>query len=645
MKFLGLTVDNNGIRFGGLRADTTAVAKASNDLVTQIPEAAVGIGGGAWGSGSKASFWGVIRESFAGAWQRNITLDATENLLAFSSVYACLDLISKDISKLRPMLVELKDGIWPETTNPAYSPVLRKPNNYQTRIQFFRVWILSKLIHGNTAVLKERDQRGVVVALHVLNWRLVKVLVSDSGDVFYSITGQKLAGIDSITVPASEIMHDRTAEFFHPLIGVPPIFGCAMTVSQANRIQNNSSKFFENMSRPSGMLTTTETISDETAERLKATFEANFSGSNLGRLLIAGDGLKYEPMTIPAQQAQLIEQLKWAVQDVAACFHMPLYKLAGDTGVKYANMAEMNQDYYNQTLHALIEDIELLLDEGLGLAGAGNQTLGVMFDLEALFRLDPSARATRNNTAVKGGYWSPNEARKTDNLPPVKGGEFPYMQQQNFPLPELDKQPAPGSVPAAPSLPAPAVDDAQAAADAAAADAAKKAIVTEIAEAGRVSAEIMAKAAKDAIEQLAQRAARDEEARIAREAAENEARQARELVEREQREAARLEMLETIGVAQRSAQAAAEEREQRERELTERLAAESRAASEFEKKQISDERLALSQEREQLRRETEAGAEQLRAQKAAQELEDDAEPEELMAALVAKFTEAAVGER
>lgn len=458
MRFLGLTVDRQGVRFGGPRTDLTELAKASVPA-TQVPSAAVGFGGGEWGSGSRSSLWGVIRESFAGAWQRNVTIDPIENILAFSSVYACLDLISKDISKLRPMLVQSKDGIWPETTNSAFSPVLRKPNSYQTRIQFFSQWILSKLIHGNTVVLKERDGRGIVTALHILNWRMVRVLVTEDGGVYYAISMDKLAQVQSITVPASEIIHDRAACLFHPLVGVPPIFACAMSASQGNRIQNNASKFFENMSRPSGMLTAPETISDETAKRLKDDFEANFSGANLGRLLVAGDNLKYEPMTIPAQQAQLIEQLAWTVRDVASCFHVPLYKLAGDSGVKFSNMSEMNTDYYQQTLHALIEDIEILLDEGLGLADSGPQTMGVMFDLEGLFRLDPVQRATRNAAAVKGGYWSPNEARATDNLPPVKGGEEPYLQQQNFPLSVLAMQPPPSSTPPAPAATDPVVVD------------------------------------------------------------------------------------------------------------------------------------------------------------------------------------------
>ena len=90
---------------------------------------------------------GIIQESFPGAWQRNIEVDSCENILKFSAVYACVSLISDDISKLRIKLVQLDDNqIWNEVTNAAFSPVLRKPNRYQTHIQFLSQWIVCKLL-------------------------------------------------------------------------------------------------------------------------------------------------------------------------------------------------------------------------------------------------------------------------------------------------------------------------------------------------------------------------------------------------------------------------------------------------------------------------------------------------------------------
>src|SRR5690348_7729179 len=95
--------------------------------------------------------WFRIYESFPGAWQQNVTVD--RNLvLSYHAVYACMTLIASDIAKLRVKLMQQDaSGIWTEVdNNPAYSPVLRKPNPYQTRIQFWESWILSKLMRGNT---------------------------------------------------------------------------------------------------------------------------------------------------------------------------------------------------------------------------------------------------------------------------------------------------------------------------------------------------------------------------------------------------------------------------------------------------------------------------------------------------------------
>ena len=128
-------------------------------------------------------------------------------------------LISSDVSKLRLRLVE-KDthGIWKETENPAFSPVLRKPNRYQTRIQFIASWVDSKLIHGNTYVWKGRDNRQVVTSLHVLNPMLVTVLVAPDGAVYYQLRGDMLTGVpdSTLTIPASEIIHDRWNAYNHP---------------------------------------------------------------------------------------------------------------------------------------------------------------------------------------------------------------------------------------------------------------------------------------------------------------------------------------------------------------------------------------------------------------------------------------------
>jgi HK97 family phage portal protein len=400
------------------------------------------------------SWFGPVMESFSGAWQRNIVVDSHQNILAFSAVYACVSLISNDIAKLRIKLCEDKKGIWEEIDVPAFSPVLRKPNHFQTRIQFLSQWMTSKLLYGNTYVLKERNERRNVRALYVLDPRGVLPLVAPDGEVFYQLSQDDLAGIDptnqKLIVPASEIIHDRTATLFHPLVGVSPIYACGASATQGNRIQNFGAKFFENMSRPSGIVTAPNNIDNETAARIKRDTEQAMSGANLGRLIVLGSGLSYEPLTMPAQEAQLIEQQRWTVEDVARAFGVPLYKVQAGNPT-FTNSAQFDQDYYKQTLQKPIEDIEVLLDEGLDLPTSYHTEL----DLEGLLRMDPESRARVHEIEIRSAVATPDEARFTENRQPVAGGD---LQQQNYSLAALAKRDAkedPFATEAKPALPAP----------------------------------------------------------------------------------------------------------------------------------------------------------------------------------------------
>lgn len=404
---------------------------------------------------ASSSFWGYLREPFAGAWQKNIQPEQPQNILAFSAVYACVTLICDDISKLRSMLMEKLGKIWVEVErNSPFLAVLKKPNRYQTWLQFIQQWLASKLLHGNAYILKDREAlRGVVKAMYVLNPFYVQPLISPDGSVFYRINKDWLAGVpDHVTVPASEIIHDRCTALWHPLVGVSPIYACGATATQGIRIQANSESFFKNQSQPGGMLTTdVEEISDETALRLKQEFEQNFSKGNMGRLLVAGSGLKYIPIAMSSRDAELVKQLDWTVADVARAFKVPMYKLGGPLPPG-ATAGQLNQEYYSQTLQTHIEAIEALLTEGLEVTKAATDNLySVELDTDGLLRLDPLTRSETAKNFVSCAVWAPNDGRLKENLPPATGGETPYLQQQNYSLEALARRdaaaPAPSSDP------------------------------------------------------------------------------------------------------------------------------------------------------------------------------------------------------
>lgn len=374
--------------------------------------------GGGWTS--------LVSESYAGAWQKNVEV-RQDQVLAFHAVFACMTLIARDIAKLRVKLVQQDStGIWSETKNPAYSPVLRKPNSYQTRIQFWENWMLSKLSSGNTYALKVRDNRGVVIQLHVLDPYRVKPLITEDGGVYYEISPDNLsASKTAITVPAREIIHDRFNCLFHPLVGLSPIYANGLAATQGLNIQNNSASFFGNSSMPGGILTAPGEIADDTAQRLKDYWETNYSGRNAGKIAVMGDGLKFERLAITAHDAQMVDQLKWTAEVVCSTFHVPPYKIGVGAMPTNNNVQSLNLEYYSQCLQSLIEDAELCLDEGLGMA----EGLGTEFDLDGLLRMDSQAQM---ETLEKGkSVMTLDERRRKLELKPVTGGDTIYLQQQD----------------------------------------------------------------------------------------------------------------------------------------------------------------------------------------------------------------------
>jgi len=405
----------------------------------------------------------VIREPFTGAWQQNAEV-AGPAAIRNPTVYACTTLIMQSMGKMRLRLVELTgQGTWVETTSAAFSPVLRRPNRYQLINEFVEYWIASKVQWGNTYVLKQRDQRGIVVALSVLEPAGVNVLVAPDGAVYYELKPSDLAGVpqDGVAVPASEIIHDKLSPLFHPLVGLSPIYAAALASTQGLKILESSTQFFANGSSPGGVITVPVEITKEAALRLKADWDANYSGANAGRVALLTGGMKYDPTTVNAVDAQLIEQLKWTEQVICGCYKVPM-SLVNSAPVPYANNEPLVQQFYSQCLQTYIVALESALDDGLGLTTVPGRVYGTEFDIDDLLWMDTATRTKAATDAVSGGVLSPNEARfKYFGLGGVPGGESCYMQQQNWPLIDLSSRTvaAPPPVPAPQTQPADAVDE------------------------------------------------------------------------------------------------------------------------------------------------------------------------------------------
>lgn len=408
--------------------------------------------------------WRRILEPFSGAWQQNQE-EKQSTVLCYPTLYACLNRIASDIGKL-PFCLKQEDssGIWKSVTNPSYSPVLRKPNHYQTAQQFRESWLLSKLIHGNTYVLKERDDRNVVVKLYVLDPCSVMPMVSDTGDVFYRLSYSRAENLlpleypgEQLIVPAREIIHDRMNAFHHQLIGVPPVCAAHWPAVKNLKILKDSTTFFTNGANPGGILTGPAGMSDDDAKAVKAYWDANFQGDNAGKVAVIGADMKFTAFAFKAADSQLVEQMRYSDEQICQPFGIPPFKIGIGSIPAGLGVDAINQLYYSDALQAHIEAMENLLDEGLAIS----RPLGTELELDPLLRMDLGKQAEVETKLTGGGVKTPNEARLRFNLPPLTGGDTVYMQQQDYPLDQvrLNKiEQAPATPPVAPEVTPPEPD-------------------------------------------------------------------------------------------------------------------------------------------------------------------------------------------
>lgn len=397
-------------------------------------------------------WWRTIHEPFTGAWQRNMEVKQ-EDLMCYPTVYACISRIARDIGKLPFVLKTQVNGIWVETESSAYSPVLRKPNHYQTAQQFREAWQLSKLTQGNAYILKQRDERNVVVKLYVLDPWKVKPLVSSSGEVFYELLTDDLNllranGGTNIIVPAREIIHDREITIHHWLIGVPPLCAAHWPAVKNTKLLRNQSEFFNNGATPGGILEVPGGVDDDIISEIARRWQENFSGSNAGKVAVISDGMKYNPLKASNADSQLVEQMRYSDEQICQAFGVPTYKIGlGDIPSGWKS-DDVNIEYHSNALSSRIEHMENLMDDGLQIA----RPMGVEVDLEPLWRMDEGKRAEVESNLVSSKIKVPDEARKKFDLPPAAGGNVLWGQHQDYPLgtlvsrddlPSLVDEPAP----------------------------------------------------------------------------------------------------------------------------------------------------------------------------------------------------------
>lgn len=350
-----------------------------------------------------------------------------------------------------------EDGGRERVKNSALSRILKRPNGYQSISDFLLNLTSTLEDDGNAYALALRNARFEVSEFHLMDPAVSTARIAANGDIFYKLGGnpivERLFPKEALAaVPARDVLHVRLQCPRHPLVGEPPLTSALLDVAASNMMVRQALAYASNQGRPSGVIETDEAFTQEQTQEVSELWKEKTTGANAGGTPVLTRGLKWKPIITTSRDAQLAEMLQIADQRIATAYRVPLALLSLLNGAGPQGSTEsLMQFWVASGLGFTMNHIEEAVGRFFGLDGYPDEYLEL--DTAALLRSQFKDRIEGLARAVQGGVFSPNEARRTENLPDAKFGDEPRVQQQVVPLSFIDNPPKPPAPPTPPATP------------------------------------------------------------------------------------------------------------------------------------------------------------------------------------------------
>jgi HK97 family phage portal protein len=201
--------------------------------------------------------------------------------------------------------------------------------------------------------------------------------------------------------------------------GVSPIVYAKEIIGTSMAATAHMGGFYGNGGMPKGVLQLQGTIKDP--DRIKAIGSQwdQLNKENKGRTAVLTEGAEYKPVAANFQESQLIESLKFSVEEICRLYSVPPHKIGHMEGAGYANSIEaQNAQFVSDCIRPLVEMIELEFTNKLL---NGNRRF--VMDMKAIMRGDIQTEVQRNVSYWNIGAMSANEIRRMEGLPPIPGGD------------------------------------------------------------------------------------------------------------------------------------------------------------------------------------------------------------------------------
>ena len=362
-----------------------------------------------------------------------------QTALQLSTVYACIRVISESIASLPLGVYESTiDGNKKAENHSLYRLLHDEANAEMTSFVFREVMLTHLLLYGNSYSQIMRNGKNQIIGLYPLLPDHMVVDRDTKGRLTYTYTTRdgKI-----FTLYSNDILHIPGLGF-DGVLGYSPIALEKSAIGLGLASEEYGSKFFSNGARPSGILTHPNTVKNPKA--LRESWNAAYGGSsNSNRVAILEEGMKFEPMAVPNNEAQFLETRKFQVDEICRIFRVPPHLVGDLEHATFSNIEHMSIDFAVHTIRPWLVRIEQSMNRAL-FSEREKGRFYVQFNIDGLMRGDYKSRMEGYAIARQNGWMSANDIRELENLNPIpaeEGGDAYLVNGNMIPISQARKEP------------------------------------------------------------------------------------------------------------------------------------------------------------------------------------------------------------
>ncbi|TXS20214.1 phage portal protein [Streptomyces sp. adm13(2018)] len=328
-----------------------------------------------------------------------------ERALRLAPVYAATRLLADSVASL-PMKTFVVAG---EERRPTPLPALfRRPAAVGTRYDWLHRAVTSLTLRGNAY--------GLIVATDGAGWpSQIEWLHPDDVSIEDNFAAVPVWYYKGRRLEDGQMFHIPAYTLPGQILGLSPIGYLMVTTETGLLAQQFGRDWFANGSTPAAVLETDQEVSKEAATVLKARFKEAAAARDVVAL---GGGVKYRPISVPADESQFLETIKATANQIAAWYGVPPEKVGGETGgsLTYNTVEQNSIDLATWTFRPWLARLE----QAFSLLRPPVEE--VTFNADAMIRTDLKSRYEAHGMALDQGWRNRDEVRAIENEAPLPNG-------------------------------------------------------------------------------------------------------------------------------------------------------------------------------------------------------------------------------